>query len=279
MPAHRNSKKPSHHQYWPIETPRGAASSNSRSIPSKLTDEPDFRREVNTELAFDLCLGERNEFPDIPRRCRAKVYDDVGVQMGNLGTSMLVSLESGPIDQSPSPLPFDFLEDRPGTWVPVQPWMTGSAPAEILLHDTMQLGGIAAREFECRGKRDFPTVVQSAGIVAESHIVAVQRTAPAGLIQDFSRAENLRDEHGSLTSGSGGQEVEVLPYGTADGAGNSGKVFETTPSAGNRFADESCDHGSRFRPEDSIVGDRPVSGDIPDDEASKTPVADEDIGT
>src|SRR6476620_1389836 len=112
----------------------------------ELSDKPDLRLEAHAEFLFYCLLCDGDQLPHIGCGCTAKIDHDVCVNVGYLRTSVAISLEPALIDQTAGTHSLDLLEDRPCTGVELKPRMSRTTPAQILLHDAMHQGGIAALE-------------------------------------------------------------------------------------------------------------------------------------
>ena len=140
---------------------------------SELADKTDFRLEVLAELPGDTFLDVRDQLSDIRRRGTAKVDNDVGMEPGHLRVSNAMALEPALIDQASSADILDLLEDRSRAGVNVEPWMTGTAPGEVFLENTVHAIAIAVGQFERDGQGNITMVVQDARIVTERHLIAM----------------------------------------------------------------------------------------------------------
>src|SRR5437588_3624809 len=113
----------------------------------------------------------------------------------------------------------------------LQPRMLSAAPAEVFLHDAVHNGLIAGLEPEGDSQGDLTPVMQHTGIVAELHIVAVDRLPITVFAEQLGGVENLGDKHCPLASGCWREKVQILPNGAAHRAGNADVMLETRQSA------------------------------------------------
>ena len=189
-----------------------------------------------------------------------------------------VALEAALIHQPPRAHALDLLEDRPGAGMELEPGMPRAAPAQVLLHHAMHDGPVAARELERRRQHDVAAMVEDRVVVAELHVVRPHRAPLALLAQDVAPLEHLGDEHRALALGSRGQKVQILPDGSADGAGNPHVVLESRPAALHRFGDDLAHDRAALDPEPAVLVESRVTRDVADDESAKAAVAHEDVG-
>src|SRR6185437_4356448 len=164
----------------------------------ELADEADLGLEFLGKLFEDGLLRERDQRAHIRRGSAAEVHDDVCVDVRDLCAADGVSLEPALINEASRAYSLDFLEDRTGARVQVEPWVARSAPAEVFLHHAMHEGGIALCEAERHGERNFTRVVEPARVVAELHLRAGNREARAGRQQQLDIRRNLFNEGGPL---------------------------------------------------------------------------------
>ena len=137
--------------------------------------------------------------------------------------------------------------------MPLEPWMSGTAPAQILLHDAVHDVGVLPFQREsCREGKVLP-VVEDGIIVPESHIVTIHRPALALFRQQLGRLEYLGDEHGTVAFGGGREKVEVLPDGTTNSARDADVMFKPGPPAPNGFGNDFRHHGAALDPESPVV--------------------------
>ena len=71
--------------------------------------------------------------------------------------------------------------------------------------------------------------------------------------------------------------MEVLPDSAANGARNSDVVFQSRPTASDRFSDEVAHDHATLAPHTAVIGESHVTRDIPYHEAPKSPIPDEDV--
>ena len=128
------------------------------------------------------------------------------------------------------------------------------------------------------GQRDVPLLVKSAGVVAELHVVPVHRLPFAVVGQELGRLEDLGDEHRALALRRRRQKVQILPDGAANGARNSDVVLESGPVRARPPGDQLRHHGAALDPELPVVAELEVARGVPDDEAAKSLVADQNVG-
>src|SRR5205085_668565 len=109
-------------------------------------------------------------------RCSASEVDhDVRVNEGNLCVTNATAFHSALIDKTTGAHTFDFLEDRAGARVPLQPGMLRAAPAEVFLHDAMNVECVFALQLEGRGEHDVLAVMEYGIVIAELYIVRAYR--------------------------------------------------------------------------------------------------------
>src|SRR5689334_17698594 len=97
------------------------------------------------------------------------------------------------------------------------------------------------------------------------------------LVKQLGRLEYFRDEHGSLAVGGRGVELEILPDRTPNGARNSDVMFQSRPPASHRFGDEVAHDHATLAPHAAVFGKPHVASGVPNHEAAKPSVADEDV--
>ncbi len=192
---------------------------------------------------------------------------------------MAKTLQSNVIDQATGADSLDFLEDRAGTWMILEPRVLSATPAEILLHDAVHDRFVARLELEGHRQRDVSLLVERAGVVTELHVVPIDCLSPAVVCQQLGGLENLSDEHGSLPCRGGRKKVQILPDRSANRAGNSDVVLQARQSTLDGLRYQPCHYCSAFHPELAPVEKLQMGGRIPDDEAPESLVADEDVGT
>jgi hypothetical protein len=91
--------------------------------------------------------------------------------MGDLRVSVAKSFQSALIDQAACPHSFDFLEDRPSARVKLKPWMPGSAPAQVFLHNLVHGAGVAALKLESHCKGDIAALMEDARVIPKLHVI------------------------------------------------------------------------------------------------------------
>jgi hypothetical protein len=126
----------------------------------------------------------------------------------------------------PAPTPSIFLKIDPAT------------PAEVLLHDPVHDCLVATLELERHGQRDVTLLVERARVVAELHVLAINGLSSAVVRQQLRRLEDLGDEHRSLAFWCRGKKMQILPYRSAHGAGNSDVMLETGPATLDGLRDQ-----------------------------------------
>ena len=227
---------------------------------------------------LDLVLGNRDQITNVFRGCVSEIDHDVRMNVRYLRVTLAKTLQSDLIDETPGADALDFLEDRAGTWVILEPRVLAATPAEILLHDAVHDRFVAPFELERHRQRDITLLVECAGVVTELHVVPIDCLSPPIVGQQLGGLENLRDEHGSLSRRGGRKKVQVLPDRSANRAGNSDVVLQTRQSALDGLRYQPCHHCSALHPEPAIVEKLQMAGSIPDDEAPESFVANKDVG-
>ena len=155
--------------------------------------------------------------------------------------------------------------------------MAGAAPAEVLVQDAVHAVHVAGEELEGGGEHDVAAVVKHRVVVAELHVVGVDRLALPLLREDVARGEELGDEHRALALRGGREEVQVLPDRAAHGARDADEVLEPRPAALDGLEDEVLHHGAALHPEPPVVVEPEVARAVSDDEPAVAAVADEDV--
>ena len=163
--------------------------------------------------------------------------------------------------------------------MPIQPRVFRAAPTEILLHHALHRGGVTARQLERRRENHVAPVVKDGVVISELHIVRADGPALPLFAQDFARLEDFGQEHRSGALRRRRHKVEVLPNRAANCAGNPHIVLQPGPAAANTLEDEIPEHGAAFRPESTIGLEPMAAGAIPDHQAAKAPIRDQDVGT
>ena len=128
-------------------------------------------------------LGDGDQLANVFRGGLSQIDHDVRVNVRDLCVTVAETLQSDFIDQPSGAHSFDFLEDRPGAWVILEPWVLPAAPAEIFLHDAVHDRFLTPLELEGHGQRDIPLFVECTGIVAELHVVPVDGLSSAIMCQ------------------------------------------------------------------------------------------------
>src|SRR5688572_8030565 len=141
----------------------------------ELADEPDLGIELIAELLTDRSLSDGDQLPNVLGRRTAEVDQDIRVHMRDLGVPMTEALEPNLVDEPAGADPLDLLEDRSGTWMPLEPRMARPAPREILLHYLLHRALVTARQTERDRERDVASVVEDRVVIAELHIVRTDR--------------------------------------------------------------------------------------------------------
>ena len=198
-------------------------------------------------------LRDVDQLAHVLRRRLPEIHHDVRVDVRYLRISVPESLETNLVDQATSPNALDFFEDRAGAWMVFQPGMFSPAPAQVLLHDPVHDRLVAALELEGDGQGDVALFMQSTGVVAELHVIAVHGTAFALFGQQLGGVEYFGDEHRSLTRGGRREKMEILPHGAANSAGYSDVMLEAGPAPLHRLRNELRDDRSALYPQLSIV--------------------------
>jgi len=247
------------------------------SLLSELADEADLGLEALSELIPDFGLGNGDELANILCGGPAKVHHDIGVNVRDLGIAVTKAFQSDLVDKAAGADTLDFLEDRAGAGMVLEPWVLAASPAEILLHDAMHYRRIAGLELKRHRQSDVALLVQGAGVISELHVVAIDRPPLPVMGKQLGRFEHLGDEHRSFPGGSGREEVEILPHRSADRAWYPDIVLEPGEAALDGLRDEFCHHRSTFHPELPSVEKLQVIGDVPDDETAESLVSDEDV--
>ena len=259
--------------------PPSVLSSYRRLDWSELANEPYFDLQMVAKSLLHLLLGNRDQLANVFSGGLSQIDHDVRVNVRNLRVTVAETLQSDLIDQTPGTDTLNFLEDRAGTWVILEPWMLAAAPTEIFLHDAVHDCFVAPLEVESHRERDVPLLMECARVVAELHVVPIDRLSPAIVCQELGRLENFRDEHGPLSRWGRRKKVQVLPDRSADRARNPDVVLQTRQSALDGLRYQLCHHCSALHPEPAIVEKLQMAGSIPDDETPESLVADEDVGT
>src|SRR4051812_12422811 len=114
-------------------------------------------------------------------------------------------------------------------------------------------------------------MVKDRVVIAELHVIRFDHLPLTLRAEDFTRLENLGDEHRPLALRRRRQEVQVLPDRAANGAWNADVVLDTRPAARHRSLDELLDGCAAFRPQVTDVAflaELEMSGSVSDDEAA-----------
>ena len=147
--------------------------SYQRPDESKLADKSDLWLEVLAKTLLYLGLSDVDQLTHISGGSLSEIDHDIGVDVRYLGVAIPESLQSDLIDQPASTDALDFLEDRAGARMILEPGMLASAPAQVFLHDAVHGCLIAGLQFERDGKRNISLFVERARVVAEVHVVAI----------------------------------------------------------------------------------------------------------
>src|SRR5215212_10691569 len=207
-----------------------------------------------------------------------EVDHDVRVDVRDLGVPDAEPLEAALIDESAGADPLDLLEDRAGARMPLEPGMPSAAPAQVLLHDAVHDGGIAALELE-RGRKDYVApVVQDGVVVSELHVRRVDGPARALLAEQLRRPEHLGDEYRALSLRRGREEMQILPDRAAHRARDADVMLEPGPPTSHRFGDDLGHHGAALDPELPVLAKAIVRSDVSNHETAKAFVGDEHVG-
>jgi hypothetical protein len=206
-----------------------------------------------------------------------QVHHDVGVNVRNLSVSNAETFEPALVDQSSCTDAFDLLEDRACARVNVEPRVTGATPTQVLLHDSMHRRYVARGETKRDGQRDVAAFVKDAGVVAKSHVLPTDGVPCTVLVEQLSRLEHFLDEHGPLAVWRWGEEMEILPDRTANGARNTDVVFQSRPAMSDRLRYQIAHDHATLAPHTAVFGKSHVASGISYHEASKSSVAGEDI--
>src|SRR5215216_5201694 len=221
----------------------------------------------------------RDERTNIPRGRVAEVDHDVRVDVGDLSVADAKALEPALVDQTARANALDLLEDRPGARVNLEPRVTGAAPAQVFLHDTVHGARVATVELERHAERDLVTLMENARIVTELHVRLVNDMPLAPLIEQLGGLEDLFDEHGSLSLRRRRKEVQVLPDRSANRARNTDVVLEARPTTTNHFRNQVAHDHATFAPHSTLLVKAHVARCVSNDEPPESTVSHEDVGT
>lgn len=228
---------------------------------------------------LNLRLSDLDQLTHVSGGRPSQIDHDVGVDMRNLRITVPKSLQADLIDQTARTDSLDFLEDRASAGMVLEPRMLATAPAQVFLHDAMHNSLLPWFKPEGHGKGNISLLVERTGVVAEIHVFAVDGHPLAIVCQQLGRFENLGDEHRPLASWGRRKEVEVLPNCAANRAWDSDVVLESGQVAFDCLRYEFRHDSSALDPEPTIVHELEVARDVADDEAAKSLVTDEDVGS
>jgi zinc protease len=221
----------------------------------------------------------RDERANIAGRRVPEVHHDVRVDVGDLRIAHAKSLQPALVDETSGAYAFDLLEDRPGTRVNLEPRVTRSAPAQVLLHDAMHCAGVTRRELKGHRQRDLVTAVENARIVPESHVRPVHQMTLVPLIQELGGFEHFLDEHRALTLRRGRQKVQVLPDCPANGARDTDVVLQARQSATDRFRDEIAHDDATLAPHSALLVESHMTCGIANNDPAEPGIPDEYVRT
>jgi len=108
----------------------------------ELSDEAYLHLQVETKSIFNCLLSDRDQFANILCCGLTQIDHDVGVDVRYLSITVPESFQAALIYEPPRPNALDLLENRTGARMELEPGMSASAPAQILLHDAMHHRGI-----------------------------------------------------------------------------------------------------------------------------------------
>jgi len=100
----------------------------------------------------------------------------------------------------------------------------------------------------------------------------------AALVEKVGGLEHFFDEHGSLTFGRWREKVQILPDGAPDGARDADVMFKAGPTASDGFQDQVAHDDATLAPHPALFVKTNVSSSVPNNEAAKAPVANQDVG-
>lgn len=159
--------------------------------------------------------------------------------------------------------------------------MLSTAPAQVLLKNSMQRGRIAATEIECDSEDDVAPMMKDRIVIAEIHVVGADDFTLILFGQDLARIEHLGDEHRSCSFRRRRQKVQILPHRAANRARNPDIVFEPGPTTSNGVLNERLDDRAALTPELASITLFPelmrLRG-VSDDQAAKASVSDQNVG-
>src|SRR4051812_32413782 len=214
-------------------------------------------------------LRMANESDHVSAGRPIKIDHDVGVDVGDLRVAKSIALQAALIDEATCSDTFNLLEDGAGTRMVFQPGMTSSPPTQIFLHDAMHHIRVLPLEPEGDSERDVGAMMQNGVVVPKLHVVGVNGSSLVLLGQQFRGLEDFGNEHRPLPFRRGRKEVQILPNGAADGAGNTYIVFEARPSTTHGFGDELCHDGTALDPEAAVAMKLEMLGGVANYQAAK----------
>src|SRR5690349_2445238 len=121
-------------------------------------------------------------------------------------------------------------------------------------------------------------MMEHAGVVAELHVITVNCFAASILLKQFSRVEDLGDEHRSLALGCWRKKVQVLPNGATNRAWDADIVLESRETARDSLGNELCHHCPTLNPKPAIIVELEVTRSVPNHQAAEAFVADQNVG-
>ncbi len=190
------------------------------------------------------------------------------------------ALQPALVDEAPRPHPIGLLEDGTGRREGLQVRVALAAPFQVFLDHALKIVNGLGTEAEGDGEDHVGPVVEDAIIVAEPEVGTVDLLPDPLLRVDLRRFHHLLDEHRSVTSRGGGEEMEILPDGPADGAGDAGEVMEAAQASLDRGLDKvGEDEDPRARPHAMGIEELYTVDLAPDDQPSDPSVCNEDVGT
>ena len=128
-----------------------------------------------------------------------------------------------------------------------------------------------------RGEGKVVPMMKDRVIVAKAHILQIDRLPLTLLREELRRLEYFGDEHGALSLGGGGQEVEILPNGAANGARNADVVLQSGPTAPHSLRNELRHDCAALHPKASIVTEPEVRRHISNDQSAYALIRDENV--
>ena len=158
-----------------------------------------------------------------------------------------------------------------------QPRVPCAPPAQILLKHAMHCPGITRFELKCHVQYDVAGVMKNGIVVSESDIRGINVRALTGFTPDAARVEHLGDKHRTSAVGRRGQEMQILPDRSADGARDTDVVFQSRPAMRNGVADQIRHDRAAFGDASSITEPGDVSGAVPDHDAPEATIAHQNV--